>query len=131
MKHNSDRLYKIMTGLAVMCLMSLMLTVFLCSCSTVTPPAQVTTDTASFDGNDQNSGLVSMLNDGSAIITEHARERYNALVAVYASKFTPKLKQDDGVQPAGVVQGKGLYQIDAQHLVMFVQMNQWRKVGRE
>jgi len=80
----------------------------------ILPPAAQ----ASYDGNAQNSGLVGFTPDGGALITTHARDRYNALVAKYGKNYTPPLQPDVGLEPRN-----GLYHIDAQHLVYFAEMN--------
>ena len=61
---------------------------------------------ASFDGADQNSGIIAKV-PGGYIVTPHFRDRYNALIDAYgaakfangAPVFTPKLHRDDGISP--------------------------------
>ena len=73
------------------------------ACTTVHQSA-VTSTTASWDGNTQNSGVVEERPDGY-IVTPHFRDRYNALVATYGKSkladgtpiFTPHLEKDAGL----------------------------------
>ena len=114
MKTNRNFLLLLCTACAVL---------LLPGCTTVTPE-QVHASVASYDGTNQNSGVISFTSDGSAIITAHARDRYNALVCVYSKKFLPPLLPDDGLKfqsPNWV--------IDPQHLNYFKAMNRWKKEG--
>lgn len=92
---------------------------------TVTPVIPHDTQ-ASWDGNQQNSGFIGWAQDGSGIITPHARDRYNALVSVYGTNFAPVLKLDAGL----IATTTNTFLIDAQHLVYFDTMNRWKKEGR-
>lgn len=86
-------------------------------------PKRLESRAASFDGGQQNSGLVAQLADRSAIITTHARDRYNGLIEIYGRKFSPPLQRDAGV----TAYTNGTWCIDAEHLVKFATMNRWRK----
>ena len=67
---------------------------------TVRPPA-LQGGAASFDGGQQNSGLVGWHTNASGetfvIITPHMRERYNAMIEIYGARFVPPIKQDAGI----------------------------------
>lgn len=91
---------------------------------TVTP-TRLRDSTASFDGNQQNSGFLGFTPDGAGVLTPKARARYNGLIEVYGGTnyFRPPLKMDSGLTPFT----NGTFQIDAEHLVKFGQMNRWRK----
>jgi hypothetical protein len=83
---------------------------------------------ASYDGAEQNSGLLGFTTNGQgqvtgAVITPHARDRYNALVAAYGARYQPAVKPDDGIVPTGT----NTFRIDAEHLIKFSAMNRWRK----
>ena len=95
------------------------------SCSTTVAPRSAFDTVASFDGGVQNSGFIGFADDGSGVITQHAKDRYNALVGIYGNKFLPVLVTDDGVRS----HTNGTYLIDAEHLVKFGTMNQWRRDG--
>ncbi len=77
----------------------------LTSCANITPKTGTPTE-ASFDGNTQNSGIVSQLTEidengkerptGGYVITESALQRYNSYIDRYGSRFSPPLKQNFG-----------------------------------
>ena len=92
---------------------------------TVTPKILPPAEQPSWDGNVQNSGLIRFSDDGSAVITPHARDRYNTLIDTYGKRFTPALHPDDGVTRLP----DGTYSITAQHLSYFAQMNNWKRSG--
>lgn len=103
----------------------LVLTPILTSCaSTITPPT-VTPQQASFDGNDQNSGIIRYTPAGF-LVTPHFRDRYNALVDTYGRTFKPELEHDAGMKPA--TDGTN-WTVDAQHMADFVTMNLKKKSG--
>ena len=106
---------------ALLCVLCVLL---FTACGTVIPNT-VQANVASYDGGVQNSGLLSMTTNSTgavtgAIITPHARDRYNALIPVYGTNFFPALKFDEGITPA-----PPNFRIDAQHLVEFMRMNRW------
>lgn len=92
-------------------------------------PTTVKASVASYDGGVQNSGMLSLTTNSTgavtgAILTPHARDRYNALLALYGTNFFPALTLDAGITPA-----PPNYRIDAEHLVDFMRMNRWRKAA--
>lgn len=104
----------------------------LSGCSTVIPDP-VTSHAASFDGNDQNSGILAEA-PGGYLVTPHFRDRYNVLIGIYGAAFAPRLEADSGLarepSEASAKEGDGKWTIDRQHLVYFIRMNQWHKMGR-
>lgn len=78
---------------------------------------------ASYDGNDQNSGFLGKLPDESAVITAHARERFNGLALVYGGRFIPGISHDTGLTPYT----NGTWRITAGSMTKFMDMNRWRK----
>lgn len=91
---------------------------------------------ASHDGNVQDSGLIS-IDDSGALITSHARNRFNSLVLEYGNDtaFNPPLKVDDGITEAGkelsATYKRGpLYYMTHQSVVNFVKLNRWRRNGK-
>lgn len=52
---------------------------------------------ASFDGTQQNSGVLGLDGEGDLIITLHAVDRYNALIDKYGKEFTPPLQHNEGL----------------------------------
>lgn len=99
----------------------LVLPFVLCSCSTIIPKT-VDPVVASYDGNEQNSGVISS-NANGYVVTAHFRDRYNALVAVYGRDFTVPVKADDGMSPIDA----RTWLIDRQHLAQFLEMQAWSR----
>ncbi len=85
-------------------------------------PRVVRNSQASFDGNEQNSGLIGEDSDGNAIITAHARDRYNSLMDDYGKAFSPPVNRDDGI----VATSTNTYLLDREHLFIFATANRWR-----
>lgn len=108
-----------------LCLVALAVSV-LAGCTTTAIPVVPVDAQASFDGNAQNSGLIAFDMSGNGILTAHARDRYNALVADYGAAFKPPVKVDDGITATGT----NTFLIDAQHLVYFASMNRWHREGK-
>lgn len=108
-------------------LSSILLLLILVGC-TVTP-VPVKDSQASWDQNQQNSGLIGFDNEGFAIITPHARDRYNSLTELYAGHFSPKLKADEGVSknPAD----PGTYRMTKEALTHFMAMVRFKKENKE
>jgi hypothetical protein len=101
-----------------------------CGCtSTVTAP-KIQDTQASWDGNQQNSGFLGFDAQDYGIITAHARDRYNALIAMYGSEFKPRLDSDAGVHQILTPTTDSPWRIDKQHLTHFMTMNRWRKEGK-
>src|SRR4051812_2171239 len=101
---------------------SIAFAVILAGC-TVTPTA-VKDQQYSWDGNAFNSGIIRLEADG-AVITAHARDRYNGLCSIYGGKFIPKLNPDDGVTPNP--SEPGTFLLTKERLTQFMTMNRWRK----
>jgi hypothetical protein len=98
------------------------------TCSSTVAPERVESAAASFDGNDQNSGIVGVAPAGGYYVTDHFRARYNELIAEYGAKFSPRLDRDAGMRASGQP-GAGAWLIDRQHMADFLIMNQWRRAG--
>ena len=95
----------------------------LSACSTVVP-GPVAPEAASFDGNDQTSGILSS-NANGFVVTNHFHKRYNALVAVYGREFAVPLTPDAGLIQINATE----WLIDRQHLAQFLEMQAWQRVG--
>ena len=100
-------------------------------------PVDIKPKAASFDGNKQDSGLIAVTPTG-ALVTAHARDRYNALIAVYGQdkEFLPPLVPDQGVSSAPqdtvAATGRGpLFVLDHAAVVNFAKMNRWHRMGRQ
>jgi hypothetical protein len=95
----------------------------LAGCSTVVPKT-IDANVASFDGNEQNSGILRSTPAGY-VITPHFRDRYNALIDVYGDDFLVHLKRDEGITPLSPTE----LLIDRQHLDKFLEMLAWQRSG--
>jgi hypothetical protein len=104
--------------------MLMLLAVIGLSSCTVTPKT-VRDKTASFDGNQQNSGFLGYDGEGYGIITSNALARYNGLIAKYGERYAPPLKPNAGVTP----HTNGTFRIDNAHDVRAREMNRWRRSG--
>lgn len=111
-----------MKNILMLCTASMLM---ITGCTTTITPKPVTDNTASFDGNTQNSGFIGFDSAGAGILTPGGRDRYNELIEKYGVKFMPELNKDAGITESGSV-----YLIDAEHLVYFMTMNAWRKEGK-
>ena len=96
-------------------------------CASTLVPIVPTATVASWDGTNQDSGLIGQNLLGRWIITAHARDRYNSLVKDYGIYFYPPVDKDDGVEPTT---DPTHYQIDQQHLAYFATMNRWKREGK-
>lgn len=92
---------------------------------TIIPPQVVTTQ-ASFDGNHQTSGILSVDETGF-LVTPRYIERYDAMLEKYGERFSPPIKPGDrrGITPEGEN-----YRITGETRSRFGQMNQMRKDGQ-
>lgn len=118
------------------CLLTSALCLLSSGCGTVTPKPPTQAAVASYDAGVQNSGVICLTTNSTgsvtgAIITSHARDRYNALIGFYGARFSPPLAVDAGISPwltnpAGKTTA---WQIDAEHLVDFMRMNRWHRAG--
>lgn len=102
----------------------------LASCSTVTP-VNVEPKVASYDGTNQNSGVLYFHHrpDGSidwALLTTHAKDRYQRLARIYGKKFIPPLQPLDGLEGTAT----NTWVIDGEHFAAFATMNRWRVEGK-
>jgi hypothetical protein len=114
-------------ALAILVLFVLLLGgfVFLVSgCASPVVPDPVYAREASFDGNDQTSGVLVSTPSGF-VVTENFRRRYNALIATYGGDFNPILKPDQNIAPIG----DDRWLISKQGMIDFLEMNTWRKAG--
>ena len=121
-----------------------LLTLFICSCSTVTPNPiednQAAFDSSTPHGYDRyNSGIINIVRVGNitlgAHITDNAKERYNELIKAYRIQFRDQyklsLEVDDGIKESGDGTGNRFWFIDEEHLEYFMRLNRWSKEGKE
>ena len=98
-----------------------------CAGTVTTPVAQAAA--ASFDGTNQNSGVIALVTNQAgvatgAIITPHARDRYNALMSEYGRAWLIS-GNDVGL----TCQSNGCWFIDDEHLQDFITASRWRRNG--
>jgi len=103
-------------------------------CNTVTP-AETKARQPSFDGGIQNSGFEGWTTNVATgevfgVISNHARARYNALLAAYGKRFATPLALDSGLTLQSA-SGAGAWKIDLGALIDFETMNRWRKEGQK
>jgi hypothetical protein len=110
-------------------LLPIMFTMLAIGCSTVAP-GPLKDSEPSFEGNQQTSGFLGFNDEGFGLITEHAKDRYNCLAALYGDYFVPTLKPDEGLSWTPAVNGQLAWRIDREHLVKFATMNRWYKEGK-
>lgn len=120
MKTNDFKKQRLLSIAIVLTCFSILtlLAILMFSGCTVAPKILPPAASASYDGNDKNSGFIAFNADGSATITAHARDRYNSLIEKYAKNFNPPLQKDDGVRRIG-----DSWVIDKEHLKDFALMN--------
>ena len=96
----------------------------LSGCAGTVSPDRISAAAASYDGNAQTSGIISV-NPLGYVVTAHFRDRYNALAALFGRDFAPPLTPDAGLTP--ITADRWL--IDRQHLAQFLEMNAWHRAG--
>lgn len=105
---------------ALLCVLS----VFACCTHALTiAPAPIKTTQASWDANKQNSGIISVDEEGF-LVTPHFIDRYQGLLARYGDRLTPKVRPDDTV---GTSPEDGNFRITGEVLQRFNRMNAMRK----
>jgi hypothetical protein len=122
-RRRQDRQFRIL--ILVAALVGALAVCFLSSCASTRTPDPVPVRQASFDQGEQSSGVLRLV-DGGAIITAHARDRYNALVLTYGREFRPAMTIDYGITTTV----DGAIQISNEALQKFILMNAWQRMGR-
>jgi hypothetical protein len=142
-------------ALAAIAFALLLALLFVFGCTSTVVPGEVKASVASWDGTQQNSGLLGFDQDGNAIITYHAYNRFAFLVGDYGPYYKPPVLVHTSALPItnypvqlfgsgkvlGVLTnpvapwppGPGdwpYWRMDAEHLQKFVEMNRWRKQGK-
>jgi hypothetical protein len=96
----------------------------LSGCAGTVSADRISAAAASYDGNDQNSGILSV-NALGYLVTAHFRYRYNALIETYGRDFSPPLTPDAGLTEITSAR----WMIDRQHLAQFLEMNAWHRAN--
>ena len=81
---------------------------------------------ASFDGNEQNSGVIAKI-DAGFVVSSNFRDRYNVLIDTYSNTklqdgtplFITPIKKDFGIKP----NGDGTFTLNKQGMVLMVQLS--------
>ena len=108
-------------------LLGLALALACTGCTTVTPTPADVPAAASFDGTEQNSGIVGVQPGGIFVVTAHLRARYNSLIADYGREFAPAIVADYGLAP---IAGTDRWTMTPESMANFAIMVQWRRMGR-
>ena len=124
----SDARFFLALGLALAA--AVVVGVMLAGCATTITPPVAAPASDSWDGTNQNSGFISFTRSGNgavtgAVITPHARDRYNVLMREYGNAWGI-LAPDSGIV---AIPGNS-YWIDAQHLGYFADAQRWKRNGR-
>jgi hypothetical protein len=119
----SDRA-KVVIWAAVVGLVALVSVLTTTGCTSTVIPQPVPAAVASFDNNEQNSGILASTPSGF-VVTDNFRQRYNALVATYGADLPTPATVDSGIAPIG----DGKWLITKARMVDFLQMNAWRRAG--
>jgi hypothetical protein len=70
-------------------------------------PAIVRPRLPSYDGTNLTSGVkIQPIKGGSILISKTARDRYNALVRLYGTRFLVPLNEDAGLTPSATAEGE-------------------------
>ena len=91
-------------------------------CATTVVPHPVPAAVASFDGNEQTSGVIGSTPSGF-IVTDNFRMRYNALIATYGSDLPTPATTDSGIARIG----PDRWLIVKSRMVDFLEMNAWSR----
>jgi len=86
---------KILTKLALVSAISLG-SIYVAGCGSMDTPYATYSQKPGFDGNEQNSGIVQFLSDGSLEITPCAWTRYNFFIEKYGDRLVPPSKKNAG-----------------------------------
>lgn len=90
-------------------------------------PRQVVYGTVSYVNNVRDSGMKGRDGvTGLEIVDGQIKDRYDAMLAIYGSKYAPVPKADVGFTAFT----NGTYLLDNQHLHIYLQMCVWKRSGR-
>lgn len=97
----------------------LLISLILSGCISFTNPSPslVVPDQPSYDGNEQNSGVLYQISTGGYVITANARDRYNSFIEQYGSSLN--LTKDYGLTPVYIATDEAIEN--------FAKMNLWDK----
>jgi len=117
----------------------LIIVFFAVGCSSPVIPGRVESTAVAYEGNQQNAGVLAVTDQG-AVLTEHKKAEYDALVARYG-RGTPDYPINPPVDPrAGLARVSGasagfpdqgwVWRMDREHLTWFLTFREWQRAGR-
>ncbi len=109
--------------LIVSCLFSFVSCTAIKRATTYIPP-QVKEEQPSWDGNEQNSGVIKYTKGRGFLLTPTAAARYTMLSQKYGEKMNPPIKIGEGLSQEE--NSPNVY-LDNQHMAYFMTMNQMYK----
>ncbi len=92
---------------------------------TIVPP-RVEDSQISWDGNEQNGGLIDYVEEKGFEITKKALIRYNALIFLFGKTLVPQVVENDGV----TIEGERIF-LSSEAMVNFMTLNKKFKNGRK
>ena len=98
-------------------------------CTATITPGEVRASAPSYDGTEQNSGILACTRDATGnvtgwTVTARARDRYNALIAQQGNQWTPPIVSDYGVMP----NPDGTYHMTNEAMTKFIVMTTGSKM---
>ncbi len=114
------------------CASVFLLSLFLVGCETA-PIKTTLSDLApvdqqiSFDGEEQNAGILDFIPGEGFLVTKKAKERYQALAAIYGPRSSPAVLPSDGVLQ---YKETDKFILSSEAMVNFQEFTQLHKSGR-
>lgn len=109
-------------------------------CTGPVVPKAVASRTVAFDGNEQNAGVLKSWPKKGALITDHKKAEYDALVRLYGRgtvghPLVPPVIEGQGLtalrgRDEGFPLHETVWLIDAESLVNFVLFKEWQRQSR-
>ena len=120
----NERWFAVATKIVCAAIFAVIVALIVSSCATTVTPGPVESTQASFDGNEQNSGII-MSTPSGYVVTDNFRLRYNRLIATYGADLATPATVDAGIAPIG----PDRWLITKQRMIDFLEMNAWRRAG--
>lgn len=120
----SERWFETATKIVCAAIFAVIVAIIVSACATTVTPKPVESTQSSYDGNEQNSGII-MSTPSGYVVTDNFRMRYNRLVATYGKDLATPATTDSGIAPIG----EDRWLITKQRMIDFLEMNAWRKAG--
>lgn len=120
----TERWFATATKIVCAIFFALIVALVVAGCAVTVAPKPVIAEQASFDNNEQNSGII-MSTPSGFVVTDNFRLRYNRLIATYGADLATPATTDAGIAPIG----PDRWLITKQRMIDFLEMNAWRKAG--